>query len=220
MRTILILSLGLLLLAGCGGKSDQQAPGTTATSEAQDQQLLAKTSEILIQSFSNDLKSELLAAINEGGPINAISVCQVKAPEIAAAYSNQFLTIRRVSERNRNPDNQATNYEKGLLVRFRDTTQAPPEYIIGWAPAEEGKIYQHYRPIIVGQLCLKCHGGPNDIDEAVQAVLAEKYPDDRAIGYAEGDLRGMFVVELRWPEGKAFADSVVAASEQAVGEAR
>lgn len=216
MRIILIFSVCLVLLAGCGKESDQNEPGTaTSTSEAQDQQLLAEASHILIESFSKDLKSELLSALNEGGPASAIAVCEVRAPEIATAHSNEFWTIRRVSDRNRNPGNAASDTEKGLLARFRDSTQSAPPYIIGWAPSEEGKIYQHYRPIKIAPLCLKCHGGPDDIDDATEAVLAEKYPDDRAIGYADGDLRGMFVIELRWPEGKALVDSIVAASKQA-----
>ena len=219
MRIILIFSVCVMLLAGCGKNADQKEPGTaTSTSEAQDQQLLANASDILIQSFSKDLKSELLAALNEGGPANAISVCEVRAPEIAAAHSNEFWTIRRVSDRNRNPGNAATDAEKGLLARFKDSTQSPPEYIIGWAPGDEGKIYRHYRPIKIAQVCLKCHGEPDDIDDATEAVLAEKYPADRAIGYSDGDLRGMFVVELRWPEGRALVDSVVAASRQAARE--
>ncbi|UCG61220.1 MAG: DUF3365 domain-containing protein [Candidatus Zixiibacteriota bacterium] len=215
MRKILIFALSFMLLAGCGKKSDRKEPSsTTSTSEAQDQQLLAEASDILIQTFSNDLRSELLAALNEGGPANAITVCEIRAPEIAAAHSGEFWTVRRVTDRSRNPENAASDAEKGLLARFRDTAQSPPEYIIGWAPSEEGKTYRHYRPIRVAQLCLKCHGRPDDIDDAAEAVLAEKYPSDRAIGYAEGDLRGMFVVELHWPEGKAFVDSLVAASKE------
>jgi len=42
--------------------------------------------------------------------------------------------------------------------------------------------------------CLLCHGDP--IDASLAAALAERYPADAAIGYAEGDLRGAFWVEV------------------------
>lgn len=45
--------------------------------------------------------------------------------------------------------------------------------------------------------CLKCHGGAEDIAGGTRAVLAEKYPRDRATGYQLGDLRGMWKIGPR-----------------------
>jgi len=44
--------------------------------------------------------------------------------------------------------------------------------------------------------CVVCHGDPAQIPDAVLAALAARYPDDRATGFAEGDLRGWFWVEV------------------------
>ena len=49
-------------------------------------------------------------------------------------------------------------------------------------------------PLVIQALCLACHG--TVIAPDVQAAIAEKYPADRAIGYADGDLRGVAWVEL------------------------
>ena len=55
-----------------------------------------------------------------------------------------------------------------------------------------------YAPISIGNpLCLTCHGEADALPPAIRDRLAESYPDDRAVGYAEGDLRGAFVVEHR-----------------------
>jgi hypothetical protein len=43
---------------------------------------------------------------------------------------------------------------------------------------------------MTGTLCLACHGQVSSLDPAVRAVLAERYPADRATGYRAGDLRG------------------------------
>ena len=53
-----------------------------------------------------------------------------------------------------------------------------------------------YRPIRIGvDVCLKCHGDAESLAPEVSDRLAELYPDDRATGFAMGDLRGAFVVE-------------------------
>jgi hypothetical protein len=51
-------------------------------------------------------------------------------------------------------------------------------------------------PIRVGGLCLQCHGQPDDLAPGVVESLERLYPDDQATGFAEGDLRGWFWVEV------------------------
>jgi cytochrome c551/c552 len=45
--------------------------------------------------------------------------------------------------------------------------------------------------------CIKCHGGKTDITESTQKMIAQKYPNDKAIGYQMGDLRGMWKIKLK-----------------------
>jgi hypothetical protein len=212
VRYLKIIFVSTLLLISCGNKSDESADTKSATVDRNTNLLLVTASSHLINEFGKELKTELMSALNEGGPAQAISVCEVRAPEIAAANSGEFWTIRRVTDRNRNPNNLASDIEMDMLARFADTAGVAPEYLMAWNVTDSGKIYHYYRPITVAPLCVKCHGTATDIDDAVAAVLAEKYPADRAIGYTAGDLRGMFVVEIRWPEGKPIADSLAAAA--------
>ena len=44
-------------------------------------------------------------------------------------------------------------------------------------------------------LCLNCHGGPDKIAAEVKARLTEIYPDDKAVGYSEGQIRGALTVK-------------------------
>ena len=207
MRLLTILAAVLLLLiGGCGKKADENAQKDRMAPD--DEQLLMTASVKLIDSFGKQLKAELLAAINDGGPENAISVCQVRAPQIAAAISSEFWKIKRVSDRNRNPDNLATAHEMSIMEGFADTVGGAPEFTFEWAQTDEGKIFRYYRPIKVAPLCVKCHGTAGEVSDAVQTALSEKYPQDLAVGYKPDDLRGLFVVEARWPQGRAFADSL------------
>ena len=51
--------------------------------------------------------------------------------------------------------------------------------------------------VLLGSLgCGGGTGGPaEEIDAEVMAALAEHYPDDQAVAFAEGDLRGWFWIE-------------------------
>jgi hypothetical protein len=53
------------------------------------------------------------------------------------------------------------------------------------------------KAIPTGEVCLKCHG--TQIAPEVSQVLASLYPEDRATGYKEGDIRGAFVVIRKLP---------------------
>lgn len=51
------------------------------------------------------------------------------------------------------------------------------------------------RPILTGAVCTRCHGDPKSFPPELARVLRESYPRDRAVGFAEGDLRGFFWAE-------------------------
>lgn len=205
MRALIVFSISALLLISCGQKSDQE-------SAKADDILLMTTSGKLIVRFQKELKSELVAAMNLGGPVNAISVCQVRAPEIAAGFSNEFWSIRRVTDKNRNPDNLATEHELEILGSFADTAATGPAHYYEWVDSADTRTFCFYMPIRVMPLCINCHGAEADIDDATRATLSELYPDDKAVGYKAGDLRGMFVVEVIWPDARPFAEALAADS--------
>ena len=46
--------------------------------------------------------------------------------------------------------------------------------------------------IPIKEVCLNCHG--QNIDKDVQAQISSKYPNDNAIGFKLGDIRGAFSV--------------------------
>ena len=48
------------------------------------------------------------------------------------------------------------------------------------------------KAIPTGAVCLNCHG--TKIAPEVSQALAGLYPEDRATGFNEGDIRGAFVV--------------------------
>ncbi len=210
MRLLAVMVIVGLLLAGCG--SEKKADDTGAT--LSDDQLVAQASNKLIGQFGRELKSELMTAMKAGGAVNALDVCKVRAPEIAAAHTaGGVWSIARVSDRYRNPDDKATETQMAILARFADTTQ-PGNTFAQWRVDSLGdSTYCYYQAIRTNDLCLNCHGPADKIAPEVKAKLAELYPDDLATGYAAGDLRGMFVVTMKWPAAKQAAEDLVKTPE-------
>jgi hypothetical protein len=52
----------------------------------------------------------------------------------------------------------------------------------------------YVEPILAQPLCLTCHG--DAIAPALASRIEQLYPQDRAVGFQVGDLRGVFWVEF------------------------
>lgn len=137
-------------------------------------------------------KQELQKALREGlaeGPAKAITVCQVKAPEIADSLSHDGILLGRTSHRLRNETNTAPEWVLRVLEAYEEESSERTATTVSLAEDREGYV----EPIVVAPLCLKCHG--SELEPDVAARLAELYPEDRAVGYEAGDLRGVFWAE-------------------------
>jgi len=138
-------------------------------------------------------KQQLQRALREGlarGPAEAIAACRTKAPEIAAALSEGGIRVGRASHRLRNPANAPPEWVEPLLDAYRDD----PSARAGRAVALDGRRRGYVEPIFAQALCLTCHG--ESLSESISSRLSELYPEDRAVGYQIGDLRGVFWVEF------------------------
>jgi hypothetical protein len=146
-----------------------------------------------------ELQSTLLARLQEamaaGGPAAAVTVCRDEAQALTAAVGEKHrLLIGRTSERVRNPANVPKPWAAAHVAASAGLklAEATPR-VIDLADRGIGVL----RPIGVAPLCVACHGAPESVRAVIGPVLADAYPDDRAVGYAPGDLRGWFWVEVR-----------------------
>lgn len=154
----------------------------TDTQKLQQELCLAATN-----AMASELFSELTAALDTGDPTNGITVCGAKAPGIAHDVGAAFgVKIGRTSTKLRNPNNTAPDWAVATVTEGTGN----PTYLTG----PEG-AFGALLPIRLKSECRICHGDPTEIDEGIQQALAEHYPEDQAIGFAEGDLRGWFWVE-------------------------
>ena len=144
------------------------------------------------------LKSEVEQAVQSGGPMHAISVCNEKAPKITRQVSlDAGWDVGRTSLKLRNPKNAPDAWEKKVLQDFErrkaagETLKTMEHHEV---VEEDGK--QHFRymkAIPLFGVCVNCHG--SKIKPDVSAKIYKLYPDDKARGFNPGDLRGAFTVE-------------------------
>jgi len=159
-------------------------PAERAAPRAQEQP--ARASEAVAK-----MRGQLLAALTkalEQGPVAAIDACRIEAPRIAEGVAGATgISVGRTSHRLRNPRNAPEPWMLPLLEEFRAGTPQPG----AWRSVDLGPRGTGYvEPIYLQPLCATCHG------DAVEASLLEHirglYPDDEAVGFRVGDLRGLF----------------------------
>ncbi len=137
--------------------------------------------------FMSRMKPQLKQALQSGPPAQALAVCAEVAPQIAAELSAETgWSVKRVSLRPRNPQAAADAWETEQLEAFDAAVAAGGNP--GWAAAEVNGEVRFLAPQRVGGACLLCHGESIDADTA--AALKRLYPEDRAIGYQPGQVRG------------------------------
>jgi hypothetical protein len=152
--------------------------------------------------LAEKIRGILFQELEKGSFPGAVKACS----EVAQDITRQFNTrpghfVRRVSLKNRSPVNAPDGYEAKKLEEF-DRLQAekklPKE--LYEVQKEGGKDTLRYlKPLVALPLCITCHGPKEKIPEPVQAILKEKYPEDRATGYRAGDVRGAITVKIDLP---------------------
>jgi hypothetical protein len=189
----------LVVAALCIGTAGAQAAPPAAEIEAARRRADAAAGELVAT-----LMARLTAALAEGGPEAAVRVCSEVAQDVTrAAGAGDGLVLRRTSLRTRNPANAPDPFERAWLDRAERAIAAGqpalPLYEVVAGPAG-GRELRHLRPIVFpGGICASCHGPEDAMSVEVRTLLRERYPADRATGYAPGDLRGAISVRVPLP---------------------
>jgi hypothetical protein len=65
--------------------------------------------------------------------------------------------------------------------------------------SDGSKEFHFAKPIVLQPMCVACHGGPEQISPEVKSKLSELYPNDKAVNYQPGQLRGAVVLSRSVP---------------------
>lgn len=193
MRYILPLVATLAMVA-CQSTNEAPDPVDTepqVVNASAEQVALGKSYAMKTQKV---LGGQLKAAMKEGGPAHAIDYCNLNAITLTDSMAvAQGVEIKRVSDRNRNPKNMASAEEWAYIQQVQEALAVGKE-AVPFAKVD-GRKFTGYYPIVTQAICLNCHGEVGtQIAAETAAILAERYPKDKATGYGLNEVRGLWVV--------------------------
>ena len=140
------------------------------------------------------LGKNLMGAFQKKGTLEALSFCNEKAYPLTDSMSVVHnAIIKRVTDKPRNPKNQADAEELGYINTFKQVVAngEEPSPIVN----ELDNKVQVFYPITTNAMCLQCHGKPNEtIKPATLKKITLLYPKDKAIGYDVNEVRGIWSV--------------------------
>ena len=169
--------------AGPGSIEPRQAPFAAETARA----------ELAMNELQQALLARLKAAMDSGGPASAVEVCRTEARTIAEAVAlKQGIQLGRTSARVRNTANTPRPWAR-TIVESSEGAKASAEKL---RVVDLGERVGVLRPIGTVDMCTRCHGPAEEVRRNIGATLAALYPQDRATGFAPGDLRGWMWAEV------------------------
>lgn len=142
-----------------------------------------------------EIGKHLTSNINSKGVEAALIYCNTRAMHITDSISNaEGVSIKRLAKKYRNPINEMSDTESIIYKQF----------VIEWlnnAPIDSKLAIDknghpvYYKPMFVTKNCLQCHGSiDEDISAASQKFIANKYPNDKAVDFKDGQPRGMWAI--------------------------
>lgn len=142
------------------------------------------------------LGKNLMNAIQTKGAEHAVDFCNIKAIPLTDSMSVEFgAKIKRVSDKPRNANNQANAEELSFIEELK-VKIAKGEKLVPKVVEHDDKMVGYYA-IETNKMCLQCHGVANaDVHASTLAKIKTKYPNDKALGYKENEIRGIWVVEM------------------------
>jgi len=162
---------------------------------AEDTSADLKEARTLVKAFGGELKPELQKAMKAGGPVHAVGFCHGEAPKIAMDLAKKSgWTVTRVSLKPRGAMAKPDAWETSVLEKF-ETMKKDGDPVKKMEFSEvvhngDKTTFRYMKPAPTGEVCLKCHG--TNVSEPVKQAIAKYYPEDKAMGYKKGDIRGAF----------------------------
>lgn len=187
MKRLLVIT-GIGLLSGIMACQDQS--GSAGEQERSEKEMMDAGAEIT-KSVGMTLIKTVKQKMSEGGVEAALQFCNANALNITDSLSQEHgVRVKRTALKTRNPDNNPTELEKEALSKM--ALQQPPQPSVQMI--EDGNAV-YFQPIVLKGFCQVCHGVPGEtLTLQTDSLIKSHYPSDRATGFSEGDLRGMWAV--------------------------
>ncbi|MCO5230813.1 MAG: DUF3365 domain-containing protein [Chitinophagales bacterium] len=186
-----IFGIAALLLVNCNHKVQEISEEERSNYLTLGDSITNHAQKVLLSNVSQTIASS--------GVSGAIDFCNINALPLTDSVADIYTTrIQRLTDKNRNPNNLIKDEIDKKAWEEIKRLMNDKEIIAKHFIQQEGDKVYYYKPIALGMpTCLSCHGQiDTDIPSETYQNILSKYPNDKAIGYHLGELRGMWKVEL------------------------
>lgn len=148
----------------------------------------------IAQATLKKLGGNLMQQMKNGGVKQAIPFCNVTAIPLTEELSKKYnVSIKRTSHKLRNENNKPSLEEERILKKYLNAIEKNEKIQPTVLKDENGKVH-FYAPIKTQKKCLACHG---NVSKKTNSILKIPYPNDKAIGFKKGDLRGLMSITFK-----------------------
>jgi hypothetical protein len=193
-RSLLTLAVATAALVCIHGLSAQAPfPSYTADQAPAELKPALTRAQAAARTLQATLQTRLVEVLPKAGPAGALDICRREAYAIAAEVGmQQGLSLGRTSHRVRNEKNAPKPWAAAIVAENATKKAAAVKtYVV-----DMGDQVGVLQPIGMGEACSLCHGIPSWMPDDVAATLKQAYPNDKATGFATGDLRGWIWAEV------------------------
>ncbi len=153
-----------------------------------------------IKILGKELKSNLQKEIRrDKSGVTAMNFCIDKADKLTKKVNKklpQDVTVRRTALKYRNEANRPNGIDIEAMKKIQQKMDSGKKNFAEPIVVELDGRVRTYKPLFIDKACLICHGDVNATSPELYKIIKEKYPNDKAIKYKEGELRGVIVSEI------------------------
>ena len=203
MKKILWISALLISLSACQNEVKKEPNKEVEKQEAKvqkpsfDHKAYKMKGMIIAKNTFKVFKSNIQKVAAKDGLPGVVGFCHENAKKLADSLGKTHnVVIKRTSHKLRNAKNEPDADSKAVLEEYLKLQESHKtmEPVVKKAP--DGYVH-FYAPIKLKKECLKCHGTPGqDITDEIYKLIKSKYPNDKATGFKEGELRGIWDIKF------------------------
>jgi len=151
-----------------------------------------------IQLLGKTLKTALMETMHlDANGTAAMTFCISQAQSLTEEVNAKLpshVKVRRTSLKIRNKVNAPDATDIAVMQTYKKAVEAKKSSATMMREVKVGEVTRVYKPMLVGQACLKCHG--EILSPTLSTTLQAAYPEDNATGLHLGDFRGVIVSEV------------------------
>ena len=152
-----------------------------------------------IKQLGFELKSALGKQLKEDpSGVQALNFCANNADKITKEVNSKLpshVLVRRTAIKLRNHKyNAYDNTDLKVMKAYEESIASRKFSPKDIKVVKVDGATRVYKPLITNGVCLKCHG--SNVSSKLQTIIHAKYPNDKAVNFAAGSLRGVVVAQI------------------------